>query len=46
VLGEVQRVRKKLTIGTVLKVKHEAQVFKGQVISTGSIDIREYMHIL
>jgi DNA-directed RNA polymerase subunit beta' len=46
VLGEVQKVRKKLTIGTTLKVKEWAEVFKGQVISTGSIDIREYMHIV
>ena len=46
VLGEVQRTRKKLVIWTVLKVKNEAQVFKGQVISTWAIDIREYMHIL
>ncbi len=46
VLGEVQKVRKKLTIWTTLRVKEWAQVFKGQVISTGSIDIREYMQIV
>lgn len=46
VLGEVQKVRKKLTIWTALRVKEWAQVFKGQVISTGSIDIREYMQIV
>ncbi len=46
VLGEAQKVRKKLTVWTVLKVKENAQVFKWQVISTGSIDVREYMHIV
>lgn len=46
ILGEVQRAKKKLTVWTTLKVKEGAEVFKWQVISTWSIDVREYMHIV
>jgi hypothetical protein len=34
VLGVVQSARKKVAIGTMLKVKEGAHVYKGQVIST------------
>ena len=46
VLGVVDVARKKVAIGTMLKVKEGAEVFKGQVISTGSLDIREYMSVV
>jgi DNA-directed RNA polymerase subunit beta' len=46
VLGTVQRVKKKLAVGTSLKVKHGAEVFKGQLLSSGQIDIREYMVVV
>lgn len=46
VLGSIQKERKRLAIGTTLKVKDGAQVYKGQVISTGSLDIREYMQVV
>lgn len=46
VLGVIERTKKKLAVGTSLKVKDGGEVFKGQVISTGSIDIREYKDIV
>lgn len=46
VVGEIQRVKKKLSIGSLLRVKEWAEVFKWQVISSGSLDVREYMSIV
>ena len=46
VLGVVETAKKKVAIGTMLKVKDGAEVYKGQVISTGSLDIREYMGVV
>jgi DNA-directed RNA polymerase subunit beta' len=46
VVGEMQRVKKKLSIGSLLRVKEWAEVFKWQVISSGSLDVREYMSIV
>lgn len=46
VIGTIQRVKKKLAVGTTLKVKHGAEVFKGQLLSSGQIDIREYMSVV
>lgn len=46
VLGVIEKVKKKVAIGTTLRVKNGTEVFKGQVISSGSLDIREYMQIV
>lgn len=46
VLGVIDKVTKKVTVGTTLKVKDGAEVYKGQVITTGSLDIKEYMKIV
>lgn len=39
-------MKKKVAIGTSPRVKDGAEVYKGQVISSGSLDIREYMKIV
>jgi len=41
-LWVITKVKKKVAVGTSLKVKNGAHVYKGQVISSWSIDIREY----
>ena len=46
VLGVIDTVKKKLVVWTILKVKNGAQVYKGQIISTWSIEIKEYMQIV
>jgi DNA-directed RNA polymerase subunit beta' len=46
VVGTIIRAKRKLAVGTLLKVKHGAEVFKGQLLSTGQIDIREYMAVV
>jgi DNA-directed RNA polymerase subunit beta' len=46
VVGTVQRAKRKLAVGTTLKVKHGGEVFKGQLLSSGQIDIREYMAVV
>lgn len=46
VVGEVQKVLKKLAVGTSLRVKEGSDVFKGQLLSGGSVDIREYMRVV
>jgi len=46
VLGVIDKVTKKVTVGTSLRVKDGAEVYKGQVITTGSLDIKEYMKIV
>lgn len=45
-VGVIQKYRKSLSGGTMLKVKSGANVLKGQVISTGSLDINEYKAIV
>lgn len=46
VLWVIDSVTKKLVVWTTLKVKNGAQVYKGQIISTWSIEIKEYMKIV
>lgn len=45
-VGVVHRYKKSLSGGTILKVKSGASVLKGQVISTGSLDVDEYKAIV
>ncbi len=45
-VGVVHKYRKTLSGGTVLKVKSGATVLKGQVISTGSLDVDEYKSVV
>ena len=46
VIGELQSVKKKMSVGTSLKVKEGQEVYKGQLLTSGGIDIREYMKIV
>ncbi|USN54080.1 MAG: hypothetical protein H6765_05785 [Candidatus Peribacteria bacterium] len=46
VLGVIERAHRKLSVGSSLKVKEGAEVYKGQIISTGSLDLREYMKVV
>jgi DNA-directed RNA polymerase subunit beta' len=46
VLWETKTVVKKLAVGTSLKVKNGAEVYKGQTLSGWSIDVKEYMKIV
>lgn len=45
-VGVIQRYKKSLSGGTMLKVKSGASVLKGQVLSTGSLDVDEYKAIV
>lgn len=45
-VGVIQRYKKSLSGGTMLKVKSGANVLKGQVLSTGSLDVDEYKSIV
>ncbi|UFX82528.1 DNA-directed RNA polymerase subunit beta' [Candidatus Absconditicoccus praedator] len=46
VLSVTEKYRKPLAAGTQFKVKDGAQVYKGQVVSTGALDIKEYKSIV
>lgn len=46
VLWEVKVARKKMTIGTVMKVKPNQEVYQGQLLTSGWIDLREYMTVV
>lgn len=46
VLWETQKVTKKLPVGVLLKVKDGAEVYKGQILSWWSVDVKEYMQIV
>jgi DNA-directed RNA polymerase subunit beta' len=46
VLGETQKVIKKLSVWTSLKVKNGAEVYKWQMLSWWSIDVKEYMKVV
>ncbi|MBP6910595.1 hypothetical protein KBC03_03265 [Patescibacteria group bacterium] len=45
-VGVIHRYKKSLSGGTMLKVKSGATVLKGQIISTGSLDVDEYKAIV
>lgn len=45
-VGVIQKYKKSLSGGTILKVKSGASVLKGQVISTGALDVDEYKAIV
>ncbi len=46
VLGELKVAKKKVAIWTVIRMKQWAQVYKWQLLTTGGIDIREYMQVI
>ncbi len=46
VLGEINVAVKKMTIGTSLRIKPNQEVFKGQLLTSGGIDLREYMTVV
>ncbi len=45
-LGAVQRTKKSLSWGTNLRVKNGATVLKGQILTTGALDIDDYKGIV
>lgn len=46
VLGELKVAKKKVAVGTIIRVKQWAQVYKWQLLTTWGIDIREYMQVI
>lgn len=45
-IGAIQRTKKSLAGGTSLRVKNGAQVLKGQILTTGALDVDEYKGIV
>ena len=46
VLWELTVVKKKVTVGTLIKIKPGQRVYKWQLLTSGWIDIREYMKVV
>lgn len=46
VFGVIERITKKVSVWVNLRIKDGADIFKWQVLSTGSLDLKEYMDIV
>ena len=46
VLWELHVISKKVAVGTTVRIKQNQKVYKGQLLTTGGIDIREYMKVV